>query len=63
VGLERPIEEWDGVAVPALLLPARPAGSLATLVEVAVRDHLHRRRGLSAVSRLDARLRGEAERP
>jgi len=63
VGLERPVEDWDGVPVPALLLPARPAGSLATLVEVAVRDHLHRRRGLSAAGRLDARLRGEAERP
>ena len=59
VGLERPLETWDGVAVPALLLPARPAGSLATLVEVAVRDHLQRRRGMPAASRLDARLRGE----
>jgi HPr kinase/phosphorylase len=63
VGLERPVEVWDGVAVAALVLPARPAGSLATLVEVAVRDHLQRRRGRSAASRLDARLRGEAETP
>lgn len=63
VGLERAVEEWDGVAVPALLLPARPAGSLATLVEVAVRDHLQRRRGEGAAMRLDARLRGEAQRP
>jgi HPr kinase/phosphorylase len=63
VGLERPVEAWDGVAVPVLVLPARPAGSLATLVEVAVRDHLHRRQSLPAARRLDARLRGEAERP
>lgn len=63
VGLTRPIEDWDGVALPALLLPARPAGSLATLVEVAVRDHLHRVHGSSAASRLDERLRGAAERP
>jgi len=61
VGLERPVEEWDGVPLPALLLPARPAGSLATLVEVAVRDHLLRRRALPAARRLDARLRGEVE--
>jgi HPr kinase/phosphorylase len=61
VGLERPVERWDGVDVPTLLLPARPAGSLATLVEVAVRDHVLRREGRSAASRLDARLRGGAE--
>jgi HPr kinase/phosphorylase len=63
VGLERTAETWDGVDVPSLVLPARPAGSLATLVEVAVRDQVLRRRGHSAASRLDARLRGEAERP
>jgi HPr kinase/phosphorylase len=62
VGLERPTEEWAGVPLPALLLPARPAGSLATLVEVAVRDHLLRRAGRSAPHRLDDRLRAEAER-
>jgi HPr kinase/phosphorylase len=62
VGLERPTEEWAGVALPTLLLPARPAGSLATLVEVAVRDHLQRRGGTSAPRRLDARLRAEAGR-
>jgi HPr kinase/phosphorylase len=61
VGLERPVEEWDEVALPRLVLPARPAGSLATLVEVAVRDHRLRQGGRSAASRLDARLRGGAE--
>ncbi len=62
VGLERPREEWGGVTLPALLLPARPAGSLATVVEVAVRDHLQRRHGTSAVDRLDQRLRAAVER-
>ena len=62
VGLERPTEEWAGVAVPVLLLPARPAGSLATLIEVAVRDHQQRKSGRSAPHRLDDRLRREAER-
>lgn len=62
VGLDRPTEEWGGVALPVLLLPARPAGSLATLVEVAVRDHLQRRAGRSAPHRLDDRLRAEAGR-
>ena len=62
VGLERPTEEWAGVAIPVLLLPARPAGSLATLVEVAVRDHLQRRAGRSAAHRLDDRFRS-AEPP
>jgi HPr kinase/phosphorylase len=60
VGLERPVESWAGVELPALRLPARPAGSLATLVEVAVRDHRVRRSGRSAAGRIDARMR---ERP
>jgi HPr kinase/phosphorylase len=62
VGLERPLEQWDGVALPVLVLPVRPAGSLATLVEVAVRDHCLRRAGRSAAGRLDERLRAEAGR-
>lgn len=62
VGLERPSETWLGVAIPSLLLPARPAGSMATLVEVAAREHLQRGRGASAASRLDARLQAEASR-
>jgi HPr kinase/phosphorylase len=57
VGLERPSEVWAGVPVPALVLPARPAGSMATVIEVAARDHLQRGRGESAAARLDARLR------
>lgn len=61
VGLERPIEIWEGVPLPALRLPARPAGSLATLVEVAVRDHRARQAGRSAANRLDERLRGSTE--
>jgi HPr kinase/phosphorylase len=62
VGLERPTEEWAGVSLPTLLLPARPASSLATLVEVAVRDHLQRRAGRSAPHRLDDRLQATTAR-
>ncbi|MDJ0868102.1 MAG: hypothetical protein QNK03_18495 [Myxococcota bacterium] len=62
LGLERSTECWEGVEVPALVLPVRPAGSLASLVEVAVRDQALRRRGRSAAGRLDARVRAEAER-
>lgn len=61
VGLERPVERWEGVDLPALRLPARPAGSLATLVEVAVRDHRLRGSGRSAAGRLDARLHGRTD--
>jgi len=57
VGLDRPTEPILDVPVPCLLLPARPAGSMATLVELAARDHLQRRSGASAASRLDALLR------
>ena len=62
VGLERPTEELAGVALPRLTLPARPGGSMATVVEVAAREHTQRRAGVNAVRRLDARLRGEMER-
>ncbi|MGH0034776.1 MAG: hypothetical protein ACQGVK_07080 [Myxococcota bacterium] len=56
VGFERPTEELSGVQLPSLRLPARPAGSMATLVEVAVRDHLQRCAGRNPARSLDARL-------
>jgi HPr kinase/phosphorylase len=62
VGLARPTEAILGFALPSLLLPVRPAGNMATLVEVAVRDHLQRRAGVVAASRLDARVREELRR-
>jgi HPr kinase/phosphorylase len=58
VGLERPNGNLVGVAVPMLTLPVRPARSMATLVEVAVRDHLQRRVGQCAAFKLDERMRG-----
>lgn len=58
IGLDRPTEEMLGVAVPALVLPLRPAGSMATLVEVGVRDQLRRRAGSNAARSLDERVRG-----
>jgi HPr kinase/phosphorylase len=56
VGIDRLTEDLAGVSLPSLRLPARPAGSMATLVEVAVRDHLQRRAGRNPARRLDARL-------
>jgi len=63
VGLERPTEEILGVPVQALLLPLRPAGSMATLVEVGVRDLLRRRAGSNAARTLDERVRGAGGAP
>lgn len=63
VGLERPNEELAGAQVPRLTLPARPAGSMATVIEVAARDHLQRCAGVNAAERLDARVRNEMRRP
>jgi HPr kinase/phosphorylase len=63
LGLERPTEPILDVRVPCLLLPARPSGSMATLVELAARDHLQRRSGPSAASRLDALLRRRVGSP
>ena len=57
VGLDRPRETWHQVPLPSFRLPARPAGSLATLVELAVRDTQARIEGSTAAERLDRRLR------
>jgi len=59
VGLERPEEEFAGVRLPRLTLPARPGGSMATIVELAAREHLQRRAGVNAAARLDRRVRDE----
>lgn len=56
VGLERPTEDWLGVAVPALLLPVRPAGNMATLVEVGARNASLHRSGPTAARRLEDRF-------
>ena len=63
VGIERSSEQLAGVSLPRVTLPARPAGSIATLVEVAARDHLLRAKGLNAARRLDRRIRDEMGTP
>jgi HPr kinase/phosphorylase len=63
IGLLRPSETLLGAPVPTLLLPVRPAGNMATLVEVAARDHRLRASGVVAAHRLDARVREESRRP
>ena len=64
VGFSRATETVAGTDVPMILLPVRPSGNMATLIEVAVRDHLHRCAGAgSAASRLDRHLRNLVERP
>jgi HPr kinase/phosphorylase len=63
LGLERARVELAGVEIPRLVLPARPGGSMATVVEVAAREHRRRLEGVNAAARLDARLRREMRRP
>jgi len=62
VGLERVTEELAGSKIPRLTLPARPGGSMATVVELAAREHLQRQAGVNAALRLDRRLREEMGR-
>jgi len=57
VGLERPTESLEGVAISCIILPSRLVGSMATVVEVAARDHELRARGINAPAGLDARVR------
>jgi HPr kinase/phosphorylase len=49
------------VAIPSVTLPARPGSNIATVVEVAVRDHALRRAGINAAARLDEQLRREMQ--
>lgn len=56
VGEERRRTELAGVEVPALELPVRPATSMATLLEVAARDHRARRRGAQPARDLSKRI-------
>jgi HPr kinase/phosphorylase len=64
VGIEWPIGEIGGVARPELTLPARPGGSMATVVEVVAREHVQRQAGFNAAAALDSRLQAEMkERP
>lgn len=57
VGHDRPSENVAGRELPAVILPVRPSGNMATLVEVAVRDHLQRGLRGSAASRFDQRFK------
>ena len=63
LGLERTALDLLGVEVPRLVLPARPGGSMATVVEVGAREHRRRQDGVNAAARLDERLRREMQRP
>jgi len=62
VGLDRPTERVAGRERPMVVLPARPSGNMATLVELAVRDHRRRGEGRNAARRLDHRVREESAR-
>ena len=63
LGLERARAEIDGVSLPRMVLQARPGGSMATVVEVAAREHRRRQQGVNAAARLDEKLRREMGRP
>lgn len=57
VGIDRPSEQFADVELPVVTLPALPAGTLATLVEVAARDQLLRLAGHNSAERFDAAQR------
>ena len=63
VGLTRPTETIDSVELDCVILPVRPSCNMATLIEVAVRDHQRRPAAGSAASRIDARIRAGDARP
>lgn len=61
VGLERGTQRIGEATIPRVTLPARPGGSMATVIEVAARDQRQRRAGVNAARRLDAKLRSEMQ--
>ncbi len=58
VGLERPTVCFEGRSLPSLLLPIRAVASLASVVELAVRDYLQRQQSAPAAVRMDLGLAG-----
>ena len=62
IGLDRPCETLAGVDVPSLVLPLRPAASMATLVEAAARDEIRRRqKGASGAETLNDRFKASVD--
>jgi HPr kinase/phosphorylase len=61
IGLERSTQRIGDVELPRVTLPARPGGSMATVIEVAARDQRQRARGVNAARQLDAKLRSEMQ--
>ncbi|MCH2170893.1 hypothetical protein MK489_08915 [Myxococcota bacterium] len=59
LGLDHETEEVEGLRMPRFTLPARPGGSMATIVDAAAREHRQRSLGVSAARRLDEQLRHE----
>jgi HPr kinase/phosphorylase len=56
VGIETDRVALAGIELPAIHLPVAPGRNLASLVEVAARNHLLRRQGKSPAAELDARV-------
>ena len=47
IGLERATQRIGGASIPSVTLPARPGGSMASVIEVAARDHFLKNRAIS----------------
>lgn len=61
LGLEDRRTEFLDVAIPSLLIPVSPARNLATIVEVAVRNHLLKGQGVFSAKDLVARHKSRSE--
>jgi HPr kinase/phosphorylase len=63
LGLENESVEILGVRLPSLLIPVSPGRNLATIVEVAVRNHLLKLRGVHSAAELVERQTRKAGEP
>jgi HPr kinase/phosphorylase len=62
-GLERQFASIAGVDLPLVVLPVAPGRNVATLVEVAARNHRLHRAGRNAVGDLETRISASLRRP
>jgi HPr kinase/phosphorylase len=62
LGLEDETHTILGVALPKVRIPIRPGRSVATIIEVAARNHVLKRLGRHSAREVAARLDGEIAR-
>jgi HPr kinase/phosphorylase len=62
LGIDDPKREILGIAVPLLVVPVRPGRNVATIMEVAARNHMLKLAGINSAREFQRRLTDQIER-